>query len=166
MWHSILCHYASYVWDLVPAHLVFMFAPGLWTPKTRVWQKWYQRNVDCKTKPRYNWTTIIYLPLPLWFFSKLILTFSRLFLLHSNYSYLFFLKTNLDFTLWNPVPKVTFRNRRPNLRNKNKTIFIGIYVFECLFLWYMFDLDFWLSVMSCGVMSTITSAYIYIGITS
>jgi hypothetical protein len=160
MWHSILCHYASYVWDLVPAHLVFMFAPGLWTPKTRVWQKWYQRNVDCKTKPRYNWTTIIYLPLPLWFFSKLILTFSRLFLLHSNYSYLFFLKTNLDFTLWNPVPKVTFRNRRPNLRNKNKTIFIGIYVFECLFLWYMFDLDFWLSVMSCGVMSTITSAYI------
>ena len=38
MWHSILCHYASYVWDLVPAHLVFMFAPGLWTPKTRVWQ--------------------------------------------------------------------------------------------------------------------------------
>ena len=23
---------------LVPAHLVIMFAPGLWTPKTRVWQ--------------------------------------------------------------------------------------------------------------------------------
>jgi hypothetical protein len=38
MWHSILCHYASYVWDLVPAHLVFMFAPGFWTPKIRVWQ--------------------------------------------------------------------------------------------------------------------------------
>jgi hypothetical protein len=37
MWHSILCHYTSYVWDLVPAHLVFMFAPGFWTPKIRVW---------------------------------------------------------------------------------------------------------------------------------
>jgi hypothetical protein len=37
MWHSILCHYASYVWDLVPAHLVFMFAPGFWTPEIRVW---------------------------------------------------------------------------------------------------------------------------------
>jgi hypothetical protein len=39
MWHSILCHDSSYVWDLVPAHLVFMFAPGFWTPKTRVWQQ-------------------------------------------------------------------------------------------------------------------------------
>jgi hypothetical protein len=37
MWHSILCHDSSYVWDLAPAHLVIMFAPGLWTPKTRVW---------------------------------------------------------------------------------------------------------------------------------
>jgi hypothetical protein len=25
------------------------FAPGFWSPKTRVWQKWYQRNVDCRT---------------------------------------------------------------------------------------------------------------------
>jgi hypothetical protein len=40
MWHSILCHDSSYVWDLVPAHLVIMFAPGLMTPKTRVWQFW------------------------------------------------------------------------------------------------------------------------------
>jgi hypothetical protein len=38
LWHSILCHDSSYVWDLVPAHLVIMFALGLWTPKTRVWQ--------------------------------------------------------------------------------------------------------------------------------
>jgi hypothetical protein len=37
MWHSILCHDSSYVWDLVPAHLVIMFAPGFWTPKIRVW---------------------------------------------------------------------------------------------------------------------------------
>ena len=93
--------------------------------------------------------------------SKLFLIFSHLFPLYSDYSYLFLLKTNGDFTLWNPVPKVTFRNRRPNLRNKNKTIFADICMLECLFLWYMFDLDFWLSVMSCGVMSTITSAYTY-----
>ena len=38
MWHSILCHDSSFVWDLVPAHLVIMFAPGSWCPKTRVWQ--------------------------------------------------------------------------------------------------------------------------------
>jgi hypothetical protein len=37
MWHSILCHDSSYVWDLVPAHLVIMFAPGSWCPKIRVW---------------------------------------------------------------------------------------------------------------------------------
>jgi hypothetical protein len=37
MWHSILCHYTSYVWDLVPTHLVFMFAPESWCPETRVW---------------------------------------------------------------------------------------------------------------------------------
>jgi hypothetical protein len=28
------------------------FAPGFWTPKILVWQKWYQRNVDCRMKPR------------------------------------------------------------------------------------------------------------------
>jgi hypothetical protein len=39
MWHSILCHDSSYVWDLVPAHLVIMFAPGSWCPETRVWQR-------------------------------------------------------------------------------------------------------------------------------
>jgi hypothetical protein len=38
MWHSILCHDSSYVWDLVLAHLVIMFAPGSWWPETRVWQ--------------------------------------------------------------------------------------------------------------------------------
>jgi hypothetical protein len=51
------------------------------------------------------------------------LIFSHLFPLYSYYSYLFLLRTNVDFTLWNPMPKVTFRNRRPTLRNKNKTIF-------------------------------------------
>jgi hypothetical protein len=28
----------TYMWDLVPAHLVIMFAPGSWCPKIRVWQ--------------------------------------------------------------------------------------------------------------------------------
>jgi hypothetical protein len=37
MWRSILCHDSSYVWGLVPAHLVIMFALGSWCPKTRVW---------------------------------------------------------------------------------------------------------------------------------
>jgi hypothetical protein len=37
MWHSILCHDSSYVWDLVPAHLVIMFAPMSWCPETQVW---------------------------------------------------------------------------------------------------------------------------------
>jgi hypothetical protein len=28
VWHSILCHDSSYVWDLVPAHLVIISHPG------------------------------------------------------------------------------------------------------------------------------------------
>ena len=59
----------------------------------------------------------------------------------------------------NPMPKVTFRNRRPNLRNKSKTIFVDIGMLECLFLWYLSDLGLWLSGMSCGVVSTIASTY-------
>jgi hypothetical protein len=47
------------------------------------------------------------LPLLLWFFPKLILIFSHLFPLYSDYSYMFLLKTKVDFTNWNPVPKVT-----------------------------------------------------------
>jgi hypothetical protein len=93
--------------------------------------------------------------------SKLSLIFSHPLLLYSDYSYLFLLKTNVDFTLWNPVPEVTSRTRRPTLRNKIKTIFVNICMLECLFLWYMSDLDLWLSVMSCGVLSTITFAYTY-----
>jgi hypothetical protein len=101
------------------------------------------------------------LPLLLWFFSKLILISAHLFLLYSNYSYLFLLKTNVDFTLWNPVPKVTLGIGDLILGTKTKLFFIDIYKLECLFLWYLFDLDLWLSVMSCEVMSTITSAYTY-----
>jgi hypothetical protein len=89
--------------------------------------------------------------------SKLFLIFYYLIPLYFDYSYLFLLKTNVDFTLWNPVPKVTFRNRRPILRNKNKTIFLWV----SIHLSVLSDLDLWLSVMGCGVMSTITSAYTY-----
>jgi hypothetical protein len=31
----------------------------------------------------------------------------------------------VGFTLWNPMPKVTFRNRRPTLRNKKQNYFYG-----------------------------------------
>jgi hypothetical protein len=81
-------------------------------------------------------------------FTLIILTFSRL-------------KTKVDFTLWNHVPKVTFKNRRLTLRNKNKTIFVGIYTLECLFLWKLLDSVLWLSVIGCGVMSTIAFSYTY-----
>jgi hypothetical protein len=77
------------------------------------------------------------LPLLLWFSSKLILIFSHLFPLYSDYSYMFLLKTKLDFTLWNPVPKVTFRNRSPTLRNKNKTIFYW-YLYAWVFVLMIF----------------------------
>jgi uncharacterized protein YggT (Ycf19 family) len=53
MWHSILCHDSSYVWDLVPAHLVIMFAPELWTPlKPGCDRSGIRGNVDCRTEPR------------------------------------------------------------------------------------------------------------------
>jgi hypothetical protein len=72
--------------------------------------------------------------------SKLFLIFYYLIPLYSDYSYLFLLKTNVDFTLWNHMPKVTFRNRRPILRNKNKTIFYGylyVWVFVLMiFVWF------------------------------
>jgi hypothetical protein len=83
----------------------------------------------------------------LWFFSKLILIFSHLFPLYSDYSYLFLLKTNVDFTLWNLMPKVTFRNRRPTLRNKKKTIFIvsiclSVCSYDTCLIW-IFDWVWW-----------------------
>jgi hypothetical protein len=157
MWHSIPCHDSSYVWDMVPTHLVFMFAPLSWCPETWVWQKWYQWNVDCRIELD-NQYLLTFATLIL---SKLFLIFSHLFLLYSDYSYLFLLNTKVDFTLWNHVPKVTLGIGDLLLGAKiKKTIFISIYVLECLFLWYLSDLDLWLSVMGCGVISTITSAYI------
>jgi hypothetical protein len=54
MWHSILCHDSSYVWDLVQAHVVIMFAPGSWCPETRVWQQ----------RPRLNRSDRFFFSLP------------------------------------------------------------------------------------------------------
>jgi hypothetical protein len=54
---------------------------------------------------------------------ELSLIFSHLFPLYSDYSYLFLLKTNVDFTLWNPVPKVTLGIGDLLLGTKNKIIF-------------------------------------------
>jgi hypothetical protein len=96
----------------------------------------------------------------LWFFYKLILIFSHLFLLYSDYSYLFFLKTNVDFTLWNPVPKVTLG--LVDLLLGTKTKLFCRYPYAWVFvLMILPDLDLWLSVISCGVMSTFTSTYAY-----
>jgi hypothetical protein len=67
----------------------------------------------------------------------------------------------LDFTLWNPVVKVTFGIGDLLLGIKIK-LFLWISMnLNVLFLWYLSDLDLWLSAMSCGVMSTITSVYTY-----
>jgi hypothetical protein len=44
------------------------------------------------------------------------------------------------------------------LGTKIKLFFLSMNL-NVLFLWYLSDLDLWLSVMSCGVMSTIASAY-------
>jgi hypothetical protein len=84
------------------------------------------RNLDRNGQPLF--TYLCYSDL-----SKLILIFSHLFPLYSDYSYLFILKTYVDFTLWDHVPKVTFRTRRPTLGDKNKTIFVDICMLECCF---------------------------------
>ena len=136
MWHSILCHDSSYVWDLVPAHLVIMFSTGSWCPKTRVWQKWYQWNVDCRIELD-NQYLLTFATLIL---SKLFLIFSHLFPLYSDYSYLFFLKTNVDFTLWNPMPKETLGIGDLLLGTKIK-IFFYRYIYAwvlvlMIFVWF------------------------------
>jgi hypothetical protein len=95
--------------------------------------------------------------------SELSLIFSHLFPLYSNYSYLFSLKTKVDFTLWNPVPKVTFRNRRPTLRNKNKTIF---YRYLCTWIFVLMILVWFGSLIECdGLWSNVHNYIcIYIGV--
>jgi hypothetical protein len=108
--------------------------PGLGAPKPGCDRSFIRgmltvgRNLDRTGQP-------LLLTFPTLILSKVFLIFSHLFPLYFDYSYLFSLKTNVDFTLWNPVPNVTLRNRRSNPRNKNKTIFIGICMPECLFLY-------------------------------
>jgi hypothetical protein len=103
--------------------------PGLGAPKSGCDRSGIRgmltvgRNLDRTGQP------LSYLPLLLWFFSKLFLIFSHLFPLHSDYSYLFILKTNVDFTLWSPVPKVTFKSRRPTRRNKKNQNYFSKYLY-------------------------------------
>jgi hypothetical protein len=92
-------------------------------------------------------------------FLKLFLIFSHLFPLYSDYPYLFLLKTNLDFTLWNPVPKVIFRNRRPNLKNKNKTNFFW-YLWTWMFV--LMILVWFGSLFECDGLWSNVHNYIYI----
>jgi hypothetical protein len=71
--------------------------------------------------------------------SKLFLIFSHLLLLYSDYSYLFLLKTNVDFTLWNHVPK----GIGDLLLGTKKTIFIrsiclSVCSYEICLIW-IFD---------------------------
>jgi hypothetical protein len=97
------------------------------------------------------------LPLLLWFISTLILIFSHLILLSSDYSYLFLLKTNVDFTLWNHVPKVTFMNRGPTLRGKN-------YFYRYLYAWvFVLVIFVWFgSLIECDELWSNVQNYIYI----
>jgi hypothetical protein len=100
------------------------------------------RNLDRNGQNHYLLTL-------LWFLSKLFLIFSHLFSLYSDYSYLFFLNTKVDFTLWNHVPKMTFRNRRPTLRNKKAKLFLYRYLwtwnvcsYDTCLIW-IFDWVWW-----------------------
>jgi hypothetical protein len=166
MWHSILCHDSSYVWDLVPAHLVIMFAPGFGPLKSGCDRSGIRgmltvrRNLDRTGQP------LSYLPLLLWFFSKLFLIYSHLFPLYSELI-LSFLSKIKKWISHSEILCLKWPLGIGDLilgTKKNKTIFIVIYALECLFLWYLSDLDLWLSVMGCGVMSIITSTYAYIKI--
>jgi hypothetical protein len=103
------------------------------------------------------WVT---LPLLLWFFLKLSLMFSHPLLLYSDYSYFSLLKTNVDFTIWNPVPKVTFRNRRPTLRDKK----IKLFFYKYLYAWMLVLMIFvWFgSLIECDELWSNVHNYIYI----
>jgi hypothetical protein len=69
----LLCNkYSDYIVTFISIHYVIicvvffgacMRCTRLCPLKPGVLQKWYQSNVDCRTKPRYNWTTIVYVPL-------------------------------------------------------------------------------------------------------
>jgi hypothetical protein len=101
-----------------------------------------------------------YLLTLLWFFPKLILIISHLFPLYSDYSYLFFLKTNVDFTLWNPVPKVTIMYRRPNLKEQKNQNYFYTYLRAAMFV--LMILVWFGSLIECDGLWSNVHNYIYI----
>jgi hypothetical protein len=88
MWHSFLYHYSSYVWDLVPAHLVIISRLGLGASKPGCDRSGIRgmltvgRNLDRTWQPLSTYLATM-------FVSKLFLIFSHLILLYSDYSCLF-----------------------------------------------------------------------------
>jgi hypothetical protein len=109
-------------------------------------------NLDRTGQPLLAFATLI--------LSKLFLIFSHLIPLYSDHSYLFLLKTNVDFTLWNPVAKVTFRNRRPIHKNHNKTIFLYKYLYAWMFV--LMILVWFGSLIECDELWSNVHNYIYI----
>ena len=99
-----------------------------------------------------------YLLTLLWFFSKLILIFSHLFPLYSDYSYLFLLKTKVDFTFWNLVPKVTLGIGDLLLGTKIN------YFFRYLYTWVLviMILVWFGSLIECDELWSNVHNYIYI----
>jgi hypothetical protein len=55
MWHSFLYQYSSYVWDLVPAHLVIISRPGFGPVKPGC-DKWLGFHYEAFTKYPYKAT--------------------------------------------------------------------------------------------------------------
>jgi hypothetical protein len=66
MWHSILCHDSSNVWDLVLAHLVIISRPCFGPPKTRVWHQMapFEALYGRRCRTPLNWSE----PGEQWFF--------------------------------------------------------------------------------------------------
>jgi hypothetical protein len=91
--------------------------------------------------------TLTYLPFLLWFF--LYFPWSCLTFCCFTLATPIFSKRQKGFHTLESWTYDSLRDRRPN--PKGKTIFVGIYVLECLFLWYMFDLVLWLSEIFAGL---------------
>jgi hypothetical protein len=144
----------------------FMCTPGSWCPwKPRCDRSGIRgmltvgQNLDRTGQNPYllTFATLI--------LSKLFLIFSHLLLLYSDYSYLFTSKTKVDFTLWNPVPKVSFRNMRPLLRKKSK-LFLRIFIclsvcsYDNCLIWF-FGWVWWVMEW-CPQFHLLGNIYIYI----
>jgi hypothetical protein len=73
---------------------------------------------------------------------------SHLLLLYSDRSYLFTSKDQVDFILWNLVPKVTLRNKSPNHRHKNNfyrylCAWMSVLMIPSYLIWF-FDWGWWI----------------------